>query len=62
MRYHQIINEGATDILYHKTSVNAALDILKSGEFKLSSSIGSDVEASMAIKGMPYYLSTSRSE
>ena len=58
----EILIEGATDVLYHKTSVNAALDILKSGEFKLSSSIGNDVEASMAIKGMPYYLSTSRSK
>jgi len=62
MRMSEILIEGATDVLYHKTSVNAALDILKSGEFKLSSSIGNDVEASMAIKGMPYYLSTSRSK
>jgi hypothetical protein len=62
MRYREIINEGATDVLYHKTSVNAALDILRSGEFKLSSSIGNDVESSMAVKGMPYYLSTSRSK
>ncbi len=54
--------EGATDVLYHKTSVNGALDILRSGEFKLSSSIGNDVEASMAVKGMPYYLSTTRSK
>lgn len=62
MKIAQILNEGATDVLYHKTSVNAALDILRSGEFKLSSSIGNDVESSMAIKGMPYYLSTSRSK
>lgn len=54
--------EGATSILYHKTSVPAALEILQSGEFKMSSSIGNDVEASMAIKGHPYYLSTSRSK
>jgi hypothetical protein len=62
MRAQQFITEGATSVLYHKTSVNAALDILKSGEFKLSSSIGNDVESRMAIKGMPYYLSTSRSK
>lgn len=62
MRITEILVEGATDVLYHKTGVGAALDILKSGEFKLSSSIGNDVESSMAIKGMPYYLSTSRSK
>ena len=62
MRAIDFLIEGATDVLYHKTSVNAALDILKSDEFKLSSSIGNDVEASMAVKGMPYYLSTSRSK
>ena len=63
MRYNQIIlSEGASDILYHKTGVNSALDILKSGEFKLSSSIGNDVESSLSVKGMPYYLSASRSK
>jgi hypothetical protein len=62
MRAQHFITEGATDVLYHKTSVSAALDILKSGEFKLSSSIGSDTETGMVIKGMPYYLSTSRSK
>lgn len=62
MRYSEILSEGATSVLYHKTGVNAALDILRSGEFKLSSSIGNDVESSMAVKGMPYYLSTTRSK
>jgi len=62
MRANQFITEGASDILYHKTGIDAALDILKSGEFKLTSSIGSDVEASMAIKGMPYFLSTTRTK
>jgi hypothetical protein len=62
MRYQEILTEGASDILYHKTGIDAALDILKSGEFKLTSSIGSDVEASMAIKGMPYFLSTTRTK
>lgn len=62
MKIGEILTEGATDILYHKTGIDGALEILKSGEFKLSSSIGNDVEASMAIKGMPYYLSTTRSK
>lgn len=62
MRFSEILVEGATGVLYHKTSVSAALDILDSGEFKLSSSIGNDVESSMALKGRPYYLSTSRSK
>lgn len=62
MRSKQFINEGASDILYHKTSIDAALDILRTGEFKLTSSIGSDIEASMAIEGMPYYLSTTRTK
>lgn len=62
MKSTDFILEGATSVLYHKTGVNAALDILNSGEFKLSSSIGNDVESKMAVKGMPYYLSTSRSK
>lgn len=62
MKYSEILTEGASDILYHKTSINAALDILRSGEFKLTSSIGSDIEASMAVEGMPYFLSTTRTK
>lgn len=62
MKTTDFITEGATDVLYHKTGLPQALDIITTGEFKLSSSIGNDVESSMALPGYPYYLSCSRSK
>jgi hypothetical protein len=62
MRANQFITEGATSVLYHKTSLDAALEILTTGEFKLTSSLGNDSEAKMMPKGYPYYLSTTRSK
>ena len=56
------LDEGASSILYHYTSPAPALRILKSGEFELTSSIGSQVEAKIAPKGYPYYLSTTRNK
>lgn len=62
MRIYDLLVEGATDILYHMTSVQSAIHILQDGEFKLASSIGSSVEAKWAPKGQHYFLSTSRSK
>lgn len=62
MRHSEIINEGASSVLYHKTNLRAALEILNTGEFKLTSSIGNDSEANMAPKGYPYYLSATRTK
>jgi hypothetical protein len=62
MRIYDLLVEGATAILYHMTSVQAAIHILQDGEFKLASSIGSSVEEKWAPKGQHYFLSTSRSK
>jgi hypothetical protein len=57
-----ILTEGATPILYHKTGLANALQVIDSGEFLLSSSIGNDAESKLAVPGYPYYLSTTRSK
>lgn len=57
-----IINEGATDILYHYTSLQTLDKILKSNKLKLTADIGSDVENAKGKKGYPFFLSTTRSK
>jgi hypothetical protein len=58
----EVLDEGASSVLYHYTSPAPALRILKSSEFELTSSVGSQVEAKIAPKGYPYYLSTTRNK
>jgi hypothetical protein len=58
----EVLAEGATSVLYHKTGVRAALEIITSGLFKLTSSIGNRSESDMAPPGYPYYLSATRSK
>lgn len=55
------LNERATDIVYHYTTIGPALNILKSGEFQLSSVAGS-VEQDINPKGHNFFLSTARSK
>ena len=55
------LNERATDIVYHYTNIGPALNILKSGEFQLSSVAGS-VEQDINPKGYNFFLSTARSK
>ena len=55
------LTELATDVLYHYTGTTAAAEILTSGEFKLSNTVGSDWEYKLQPKGYPYFLSTTRS-
>jgi hypothetical protein len=62
MKIAQVITEGATSVLYHKTGIYPALEVLKSGEFKMSSTLGNKSESDLAPKGYPYYLSTTRSK
>ena len=64
MRAHEFtpLTEGATDVLYHYTSAYNAARILADGEFKLASTLGTDVEATYAPRGHPYFLSTTRSK
>ncbi len=55
-----IIQEGISPIVYHYTRCYNAKKILSTGEFELSSTLGS-VEEQYAPKGYPYFLSTTRS-
>lgn len=56
------LNEGATDILYHYTSLHAAAEIFKDQAFKLSTALGTPSELETHPVGFPYYLSTTRSK
>lgn len=55
------LTEAATAIVYHYCSVTAAVNILTSGNFQLSSVTGNKSEERYAPKGYPYFLSTTRS-
>ena len=59
MRFNEIIAESLSRIAYHYTNTQAALKILKSGNFELSSALGS-VEQQYMPPGRPYFLSTTR--
>ena len=59
MQIKEVIVESLSRIVYHYTGLPSALKILTSGEFQLSSTLGS-VEQSYAPKGKPYFLSTTR--
>lgn len=58
----EVLDEGATSVLYHYTSPMPALRIMKSGDFELASSVGSPQETKFAPKGYPYFMSTTRSK
>jgi hypothetical protein len=57
----QELFESLSRIVYHYTGPMAALKILKSGEFQLSSALGS-VEQQYMPKGKPYFMSTTRTK
>lgn len=59
MFIHEILAESLSRVAYHYTNTMAALKILKSGEFQLSSALGS-VEQQYMPKGKPYFMSTTR--
>lgn len=61
MRASEFITESLSRIAYHYTSLHSALKILTTGEFQLSSTLGS-VEQQYAPKGHPYFLSTTRTK
>lgn len=60
MRAIEFITEGLSKTVFHYTSISSALTIVESGNFALTSAIGSNVELQYAPKGYPYYLSTTR--
>lgn len=57
----EIITEGLSPIVYHYTNIWAGENIVTSGEFELSSTLGS-IEEQYAPKGYPYFLSTTRTK
>lgn len=61
MQIKEIVTESLSRVVYHYTSIWSALKILTSGEFQLSSTLGS-VEQQYAPKGKPYFLSTTRTK
>jgi hypothetical protein len=60
MKASEFIVESLSKTVFHYTNAKTALAILQSGEFQLSSVLGS-VEQQYAPKGYPYFLSTTRS-
>lgn len=61
MRAHELLNERLSSLVYHYTPLAPAKNILSSGNFELSSSLGS-VEQQYQPKGYPYFLSTTRTK
>lgn len=57
----EIINESLSRIVYHYTGILSALKIVTSNKFELSSALGS-AEEQYALKGYPYFLSTTRTK
>ena len=53
--------ERASSVLFHYTTIPAALKILKSGNFELASVVGNRSEEQYAPKGRPFFLSLTRS-
>lgn len=62
MKASEIIVESLSRIAYHYTAPQAALKILKSGQFELSSALGSAAEQQYMPKGKPYFMSTTRTK
>lgn len=61
MLINEILKEGLSPIVYHYTNIFAGEKIVTSGEFELSSTLGS-VEEQYAPRGYPYFLSTTRTK
>ena len=57
----QELFESLSRVAYHYTSLQAALKILSSGNFELSSALGS-IEQQYMPPGRPYFLSTTRTK
>lgn len=58
---NKTLTESLSRVAYHYTNTLAALKILKSGQFQLSSALGS-VEQQYMPRGKPYFMSTTRTK
>jgi hypothetical protein len=54
------LKEAVSSRVFHYTRVTTAVKIVDTGEFQLTSSLGTDWEAQYSPQGYPYYLSTTR--
>lgn len=61
MRVNELLLESLSRIAFHYTNVYSGLKIVRSGQFELSSSLGSH-EETYAPPGYPYFLSTTRTK
>lgn len=61
MRITEIITESLSRVAYHYTNISSALQIVKTGVFQLSSSLGS-IEQQYSPPGYNYFLSTTRTK
>jgi hypothetical protein len=61
LKEEEILNEGASDILYHFTYTDNLLNILKTNEFSLTSVVGSKSDYNLN-QNKFFYLSTTRSK
>jgi hypothetical protein len=59
MRISEVITESLSRTAFHYTQISTALKIVQSGNFELSSSLGS-IEQQYMLKGKPYFMSTTR--
>jgi hypothetical protein len=59
VRVQEVITEGLSPVVYYYRSLRSAKNILETGNFELSSILGS-IEQQYAPKGYPYFLSTTR--
>ena len=60
MKAKEFITERASSILFHYTSIESALAVVKSGVFQLSSVTGNKSEEQYSPKGYPFFLSLTR--
>jgi len=60
MRANEFLIERATGVVFHYTSIHAALQILNTGKFQLSSITGNKSEQDYAPPRHPYFLSLTR--
>jgi hypothetical protein len=56
-----LLESVGSPVLYHWTSMHSAQQIMNSGQFRLSTTAGSDFEQKLGREDRPYFLSTSRS-
>ncbi len=62
IRFKAFLGEGLSAIVYHSTNVYKVIQILKSDQFKLSTSVGTSADDDHNKKGKFYYMSFTRSK